>query len=166
MDEAFVDAQDDDASIVPLLAPDAPVIVMRSFGKFFGLAGLRLGFAIGPAALIARWRASLGSWPVSAAAIAIGTAAYRDTEWIAATRLRLMDRAAALDAVLTRHGFTPTGACPLFRLVDCDAAALFDRLARQGILTRPFDYDPCWLRLGVPATAQDLDRLDRALADG
>ena len=166
VDEAFVDAQDDDASIVPLLAPDARVIVMRSFGKFFGLAGVRLGFAIGPVALIAQWRAMLGSWPLSAAAIAIGTAAYRDTDWIAATRLQLADRAAALDAMLSRHGFIPAGASPLFRLIDCDAAALFDHLARHGILTRPFDYDSRWLRLGVPATAQDLDRLDRALAHG
>ncbi len=165
VDEAFVDAQDD-ASIAPLLGPDAPVIVMRSFGKFFGLAGVRLGFAVGPVALIDRWRASLGSWPLSGAAIAIGTAAYRDTDWIAATRSQLVDRAAALDAVLARHGLTATGACPLFRLIDCDAAALFPHLARQGILTRPFDYDPRWLRLGVPATAQHLDRLDQALAHG
>lgn len=165
VDEAFVDAQDD-ASIVPLIGPDTPVIVMRSFGKFFGLAGVRLGFAIGPVALIARWRAMLGSWPLSAAAIAIGTAAYGDSGWIAATRLQLVDRAAALDAMLARHGLAATGASPLFRLIDCDAAALFAHLARQGILTRPFDYDPRWLRLGVPATAQDLDRLDRALAHG
>lgn len=165
LDEAFVDAQDS-VSIVPLLTPDAPVIVMRSFGKFFGLAGVRLGFAIGPVGLVDRWRASLGSWPLSAAAIAIGTAAYRDTDWITATREQLVDRAAALDAVLARHGLSPTGACPLFRLIDCDAAALFDRLARQGILTRPFDYDARWLRLGVPATSRDLDRLDRALARG
>lgn len=165
VDEAFIDAHEG-GSLLPALDADAPVIVLRSFGKFFGLAGVRLGFAVGPQALIARWRAMLGSWPVSAAAIAIGTAAYRDTGWIMTTRQQLVERAAALDAVLARHGLTPTGQSPLFRLVECDAASLFDRLARRGILTRPFDYAPHWLRLGVPASAEERDRLDRALADG
>jgi cobalamin biosynthetic protein CobC len=165
VDEAFIDAHDG-VSILPALDVDAPVIVLRSFGKFFGLAGVRLGFAVGPTALIARWRMMLGGWPVSAAAIAVGTAAYGDARWIAAMRQLLVERAAALDAVLVRLGLTPTGQSPLFRLVECDAARLFDRLARRGILTRPFDYAPRWLRLGVPASGEDRDRLDRALADG
>jgi cobalamin biosynthetic protein CobC len=165
VDEAFIDAHED-ASILSALDVDAPVIVLRSFGKFFGLAGVRLGFAVGPQALIAQWRAMLGSWPVSAAAIAIGTAAYGDAAWSAATRLQLVERAAALDTVLVRHGLTPIGQSPLFRLVECDAARLFDQLARRGILTRPFDYAPRWLRLGIPADAQQRDRLDQALADG
>jgi len=164
-DEAFIDAQDG-GSIVPLLDGTEPVLVMRSFGKFFGLAGVRLGFAVGPAAMIARWRATVGSWPLSAAAIAIGTAAYGDSGWIASTRAALFERAAALDRVLRRHGLEPIGASPQFRLVACEASALFDRLARVGILTRPFDYDPRWLRLGVPASRGDLARLDRALAGG
>lgn len=165
VDEAFIDAHAD-GSIRPALAADAPVIVLRSFGKFFGLAGVRLGFAIGPEPVTTRWRAMIGSWPVSAAAIAIGTAAYADAAWIAATRTALADRAAALDAVLRRHGLAPMGASPLFRLVEGDAAVLFERLARQGIWTRPFDYDPRWLRLGVPGDRAALDRLDRALGDG
>ncbi|MGE8134074.1 threonine-phosphate decarboxylase [Novosphingobium subterraneum] len=165
VDEAFVDAHADH-SIVPLLDGSEPVIVTRSFGKFFGLAGVRLGFAVGPAETIARWRSALGSWPLSAAAIAIGTAAYADTGWIAATRSTLFERAGAMDGVLRRHGLEPTGACPQFRLVECDAAQCFERLAGAGILTRPFDYEPRWLRLGVPAAADELDRLDRALGHG
>lgn len=165
VDEAFIDAQDD-ASILPRLEGDEPIIVMRSFGKFFGLAGVRLGFAVAPPAIIGPWRAAIGSWPVSAAAIAIGAAAYADAGWIEATRARLRARADALDAVLRRHGLEPQGASPLFRLVDCDAPRLFTRLAGRGILTRPFAYAPRWLRLGVPGGAADLDRLDRALADG
>ncbi|MDO7836676.1 aminotransferase class I/II-fold pyridoxal phosphate-dependent enzyme [Sphingobium sp. HBC34] len=166
VDEAFVDAQPD-SSILPHLRPDDPVIVLRSFGKFFGLAGVRLGFAVGPAERLAPLRDRMGSWPLSAAAIAIGTAAYADRDWIGATRDALVARAAALDAVLRRHHLEPQGKSPLFRLiVDCDAPALFDRLARQGIWTRPFDHDPRWLRLGVPGHAADLARLDRALAHG
>lgn len=165
VDEAFIDAHDT-GSILPRIAADARVIVLRSFGKFFGLAGVRLGFAVGPIDMIATWRAAMGSWPLSAAAIAIGSAAYADTAWIAATRIRLAKRAAALDTVLAWHGLMPIGQSPLFRLIDCDAAALFDRLAQRGILTRPFDYAPRWLRLGVPRDGDALDRLDRALGGG
>lgn len=165
IDEAFIDAHAD-CSILAMLNGTEPVIITRSFGKFFGLAGLRLGFALGPATVIAKWRIAVGSWPLSAAAIAIGAAAYADAEWIGATRIALADRAAALDAVLRRHGLEPTGASPLFRLVNCDAFLMFERLARKGILTRPFDYAPRWLRLGIPAETSDLARLDKALGDG
>ena len=165
VDEAFIDAHQG-ASLIPHLSGVERIIVLRSFGKFFGLAGVRLGFAVAAPAIIAQWRIALGSWPVSAAAIAIGAAAYGDTDWIAETRVRLRARADALDAVLRRHGLEPGGASPLFRLVEYDAARLFERLARRGILTRPFDYAPRWLRLGVPGSAEDLARLDRALSDG
>jgi cobalamin biosynthetic protein CobC len=81
-------------------------------------------------------------------------------------RMALREQADALDAVLARRGYSAIGACPLFRLIETDdAAALFERLARHSILTRPFDYDPRWLRLGLPADRQALDRLDAALAD-
>lgn len=163
VDEAFADASPA-VSLIPYLDPAARVLVLRSFGKFFGLAGVRLGFAVGPEPLIAALRRKLGSWPVSSAAIQIGIGAYHDAAWIAETRDRLVTDAAALDAVLVRHGFEPKGGCPLFRLID--AGGWFDRLARRGILTRPFDYAPSWLRLGLPGSDSALARLDRALADG
>jgi cobalamin biosynthetic protein CobC len=166
VDEAFADICPD-ISIADVIEEDARLIVFRSFGKFFGLAGVRLGFVLGPRAVIAHFRDRLGSWPVSAAAIAIGARAYCDVDWIAAAKVRLRSDAAALDGVLAAHGLTPTGDCPLFRLVETDdAAALFDRLARRAILTRPFDYAPNWLRIGLPGSAKALDRLDRALAHG
>ncbi len=159
VDEAFADV-DAAISIVPR-RPDR-TIVLRSFGKFFGLAGLRLGFVVGPAAIVAAFRRMLGDWPVSTAAIVLGEAAYRDADWIAATRARLVADAAALDAVLRRHGLEPRGGCPLFRLVRCDPS-LFERLARAGILTRPFGDAPGRLRCGLPADREALDRLDHAL---
>ena len=159
VDEAFADATPG-ASILP--HPNA--IVLRSFGKFFGLAGVRLGFVVAPADMLAHLRRRLGSWPVSSAAIAIGTAAYRDQSWQSAMRDRLARDRAALDRILVGHGLAAEGACPLFGLVRTpDAAALFARLAGRGILTRPFDYAPEWLRFGLPGTAADFDRLDRAL---
>lgn len=166
VDEAFADATPE-ISLAAHVHDGQRLIVFRSFGKFFGLAGVRLGFVLGPRALIAQYRQRLGSWPLSAAGLAIGTAAYRDADWIASMRFCLREQAEALDAVLARRGFRAMGACPLFRLIEAaDAAALFERLARYAILTRPFDYAPRWLRLGLPANREALDRLDRALADG
>ncbi|SEM97516.1 L-threonine O-3-phosphate decarboxylase [Sphingomonas gellani] len=166
VDEAFGDALPD-TSILPLIERDDPVLVFRSFGKFFGLAGVRLGFVAGEANRVARLADRLGSWPVSALAIACGTAAYRDTRWIAAACVRQASVAADLDAVLARHGLAARGACPLFRLVETEAAPeIFDRLGRSGILVRPFDDAPRWLRFGLPADDEAMRRLDEALGNG
>lgn len=166
VDEAFMDT-DPEASIAPLVGEGRKLIVFRSFGKFFGLAGLRLGFVLAPPAIVARYRALLGDWPIDATALAIGTLAYRDGTWIATTRATLARRATALDTLLRAHGLVPVGASPLFRLVAYpDAAALFERLGRAHILVRPFEDAPHWLRFGVPADPQALDRLDRVLRHG
>lgn len=166
VDEAFADA-DPAASVAPSVDDGRRLIVFRSFGKFFGLAGVRLGFVIAPQAIVAALRERLGAWPVSAAAIAIGTAAYADCDWVAATRTRLPADADALDTQLMRQGHRSTGDCPLFRLIEVDDAQnLFEQLARRAILTRPFADRPNWLRIGLPADAAARARLDAALADG
>lgn len=166
VDEAFADC-DPAVGIADRVDDDARLLIFRSFGKFFGLAGVRLGFVIGPPCILDPLRALLGAWPVSAAAIAIGAAAYRDRGWIDAMREQLYFEAAELDAMLRRHGLASRGDCPLFRLVETeDAAALFDRLARAAILTRPFADQPRWLRLGLPGGDEALARLDAALAHG
>jgi cobalamin biosynthetic protein CobC len=166
IDEAFADALPN-ASLVPLLCEDDRVLVLRSFGKMFGLAGVRLGFVLGARDLVTRIAALLGSWPVSATAIALGTAAYEDADWHAGMRDRLAVDAEARDSVLRRHGLVPQGACPLFTLVQTDgAAALFEKLSRAGILVRPFDDAPHRLRFGLPGSADALDRLDAALRRG
>ncbi len=166
VDEAFVDP-DPSLSLASDVGEARQLMLFRSFGKFFGLAGVRLGFVLGPGAILDPLRTMLGAWPLSAPAIAIGTAAYRDDAWIAATRLRLHTEAEALDAILAKHGLRATGACPLFRLIEgADAATLFDRLARRAILTRPFADQPDWLRIGLPPGRDARDRLDAALADG
>lgn len=166
LDEAFADCHPQ-ASLAADVGDGRPLMIFRSFGKFFGLAGMRLGFLIAPRAMVAAVRARLGAWPLSAAAIAIGTAAYADGAWISAMRGRLERDAAALDAVLSAAGLNPGGACPLFRLVETPSApALFDRLARQAILTRPFAEDPRRLRLGLPGSAEALERLASVLGHG
>lgn len=166
IDEAFADG-DPQVSVLPHLRPEDRVLVFRSFGKFYGLGGVRLGFACGHPALVDRLRDRIGSWPVSALAIAIGRAAYRDAEWAHAARADLRARASRLDELLSGHGMIAGGGCSLFRLVTgVDAAALFDRLARAGILTRPFADHADWLRFGLPRDDAAFDRLDRALGDG
>lgn len=166
LDEAYADCLPD-SSLAHRVDDGQRLILFRSFGKFFGLAGLRLGFVIGPRTIIARFRERLGSWPLSTAALVIGAAAYADHDWIEATRGQLNGQAAMLDGIFRAHGFDPHGACPLFRLiVTDDAMALFERLARQAILTRPFEEDRRWLRIGLPPDEEGLARLDRALGHG
>lgn len=166
VDEAFGDCHPE-ASVAGVVRADDRLIVLRSFGKFFGLAGLRLGFVLAPPQIVSALREVMGGWPLHTGALEIGKAAYGDAGWIAATRAELPKRASALDVVLARHGLIAQGDCPLFRLVTgCPAAEIFERLARARILVRPFADFPEWLRFGVPADPATLDRLDRALGDG
>ncbi|MEG2313970.1 threonine-phosphate decarboxylase CobD, partial [Brevundimonas sp.] len=147
VDESFIECAPE-ASVAGLDIDQ--LIVLRSFGKFYGLAGLRLGFMIASPVLKARLRALTGDWPVSAEAIVMGHAAYADTAWRETTRLRLNTDAEGLDEVLWNSGFEPLGGTCLFRLVRSDdAREWFSHLCDQGILTRPFDYAPDWLRFGV-----------------
>lgn len=165
LDEAFADCHPNH-TVADRVSDEQRLIVFRSFGKFFGLAGVRLGFVIGSRQIMDDLRRRLGAWPVSAAAIAIGTAAYGDHAWTAMMRRKLEAEAARLDAALHRRGYRVIGACPLFRLIECaDGAALFDHLARRAILTRPFAHQPQWLRVGLPGSEEGLARFISALPD-
>jgi cobalamin biosynthetic protein CobC len=163
VDEAFMDAGPQAQS----LAPDVgrgPIVVLRSFGKFFGLAGLRLGFALASPPIAARLRAGLGPWAVAGPALAIGAAALQDRSWADTTRAHLAQAALRLDQVLIGAGLEVAGGTALFRLVRARAApALFDHLGRAGILVRPFAEQPTRLRFGLPASEPDWQRLGAAL---
>ncbi|MBB4640120.1 threonine-phosphate decarboxylase [Rhizorhapis suberifaciens] len=160
VDEAFADALPECS-----LAPDRRgAILLRSFGKFFGLAGVRLGFVLADPPLARRLRAVVGDWPVSSAAIAIGTAAYQDLGWHREQRQRLNDASQRLHKLLRRAGLEIVGGTPLFRLArTTDAACLFRHLAQAGILTRPFSDDPSALRFGLPGEEAQWQRLEQAL---
>jgi cobalamin biosynthetic protein CobC len=167
VDEAFAEVAPE-ASVLPLMAGGSRaerLIVLRSFGKFYGLPGLRLGFVAARPDLIARLRLRQGEWPVSADAIAAGLAAYPDAAWARAARDRLATAARRLDDLLARAGLDVVGGSSLFRLVDAaDAQDRFAALANAGVLTRPFPYNPRWLRFGLPADA-DWPRLETALME-
>ncbi len=163
VDEAFMDVLPPDHSVLPRL-PDAGIAVMRSVGKTWGLAGLRLGFFAGPPALVDRLRDFFGPWSVSGPALRIGDRALADARWLAETIQRLEADCVALDAILSSAGLEPVGGTQLFRLVRHDEAGVFfDRLGRAGILVRPFPSRPDWLRFGIPAHATDRARLADAL---
>lgn len=163
LDEAFADTRDPAFSVVPRL-PAAGIVVLRSFGKFFGLAGVRLGFAVTGDALAGPLRAALGPWAVSGPALAIGTRALADTAWQQRERTRLVTDAARLDALLTRSGLAVLGGTSLFRLAGTsDAAGIAERLGRAGVLVREFPARPEWLRFGLPDGQDAWDRLAAAL---
>jgi cobalamin biosynthetic protein CobC len=161
IDESFCDVTPDATHIAQATRPGT--LILKSFGKFWGLAGARLGFAIGDPALIDRLKPMIGPWAVPGPTLAIATAALNDPAWADATRARLAADAQRLDAVMTAAGTTPLGGTPLFRLYDTPDAALWqDRLAHHRILTRIFPYSTRWLRLGLPDGA-GWDRLEQAL---
>ncbi len=163
IDESFGDVAAHQSLIA--LASRPGTLVLKSFGKFWGLAGLRLGFAIGDPALVAGLARMLGPWPVSGAALAIGTAALDDLGWADRTRRRLHLDAQKLDVMMTAAGTQVVGGTDLFRLYDVGVAhAWQDHLASLHIWTRRFPYSDRWLRLGLPGSRDEWDRLASALS--
>lgn len=148
IDESFCDLCPDQTLISRAVRPGT--LVLKSLGKFWGLAGLRLGFVIGDPVLVGRLETLVGPWPVSGPALSIGTAALTGDTWAQAARVRLARDAARLDALLAPH-VQLVGGTDLFRLYSSDIAPdLHHRLARARILTRVFPWDPRLIRLGLP----------------
>jgi cobalamin biosynthesis protein CobC len=163
VDEAFADFDGEGESLAPML-PTNGAVVLRSFGKAYGLAGLRLGFALATPDIVAPLRAALGPWPVSGPAIAIGAQALADSDWLEEMRARLGGDAARLDALLLGAGWRIIGGTRLFRLAaHADARAAFERLLVAGILTRPFADVQDWLRFAIPGDENAWSRLAKAL---
>lgn len=165
VDESFGDT-DPAGSLCPHLGPEENgIVVLRSFGKFYGLAGLRLGFAVTGAELADRLRALAGPWAVNGPAIVTGSAALADQGWQAATRQRLTQDAERLDSLASKAGWRLVGGTPLFRTYDTgDANAAQTRLARGRIWSRVFPYSESWLRLGLPGSEDGWARLERAMS--
>jgi cobalamin biosynthetic protein CobC len=164
VDEAFMDVGPDGASLCEYVEQDN-IVVLRSFGKFYGLPGLRLSFALATPEIAARIGTALGPWPVSSAALAIGAAALADAEWRERTRGKLAEAALKLDACLLKAGLEVIGGTSLFRLVRSkDAGRVFQSLGEAGIVVRRFAEHPTWLRFGLPGGDAERQRLERALA--
>lgn len=162
VDEAYADL-DPSLSLASFAGRDG-LIILRSFGKFFGLAGLRLGAMLAPPSLLSAMNERLGFWPVSGPALEVGTMAYRDENWQREMRIRLREARITLDDTLAATGLAVAGGTDLFRYVRCaDAAMLWNALGSSGIYTRKFMWSNQHLRLGLPRNPEALTRLENAL---
>ena len=166
VDESFADTEAG-ISLAPFIdINEQKIIVLRSFGKFYGLAGLRLGFALTGTHFADCLRNLAGPWAVSGQAIAIGQRALADTNWQKETRDRLHKEAQRLDELAHKSGWTLVGGTALFRTYDTpNAVQAQEKLARNHVWSRIFPYSENWLRLGLPGTETGWAQLERALMD-
>lgn len=162
VDEAFIETGGAE-SLADAAGSDA-LVILRSFGKFYGMAGARLGFAIAHPDIAAELEARLGPWAVSGPALHIATEALADREWQSSMRLRLAEEARRMNELLEEAGLEIAGGTSLFTLVrDERARALFEHLGRHGILVRIFDERPDDMRFGLPGSEAEWQRLEEAL---
>jgi len=157
VDEAFIDSTPEKSVVVYSNRPG--LIVLRSLGKFFGLAGARVGFACAQTELLVRLNALLGPWTISSASRWIAGTALKDSLWQKETRASLTVDGARLQALLSNYGLSPSDGCSLFQWSRTPfAARLHQQIARLGIFTRLFT-DPPGLRIGLPGGDDDWERL-------
>ncbi|MCK4704659.1 MAG: threonine-phosphate decarboxylase [Gammaproteobacteria bacterium] len=162
VDEAFMDVTPEHSLVPYSLRPG--LIVLRSLGKFFGLAGARVGFVCAQAALLEQLKNQLGPWTLSSPARWLASQALVDHLWQQSTRKKLLAEGVRLQTLLTQHGLAPDGGCALFQwLQTSQAAYLHNSFASQGILTRLFS-EPSSLRFGLPGNEAQWQRLHEALA--
>jgi len=161
VDEAFIDATPQHSLASESQLPG--LIVLRSLGKFFGLAGVRVGFVLAESILLDQLHEQLGPWTVSTPSRWVTSQALRDDSWQQQTRQQLRQQTEQLIQLLTSVGLTPVGGTVLFQwAVTSEAAEIHRQLAEQGILTRYFS-DPASLRFGLPADQAGFQRLESAL---
>ncbi len=161
IDESFCDVTPE-ASLIHL-SENPNTVILKSFGKFWGLAGLRLGFAIARPDIIAQLNDMTGPWAVSGPALRVGTQALQDQTWAEATRIKLACDAERLDDLMTANGAKLAGGTSLFRLYRVDDAKTWQtQLATHHIWSRIFSYSESFLRLGLPP-ADRWEQLERAL---
>jgi cobalamin biosynthetic protein CobC len=165
VDEAFMDVGPRAESLAGDVG-EGDIVVLRSFGKFFGLAGVRLGFALADTATASRLEARFGPWAVSGPALEYGIAALSNLDWQEAMRRKLATDAERLDALFGRFGVQVAGGTTLFRFIYfAGAPGLFRALGEKGILLRHFAERPNSLRAGLPACQEEWRRLESALAE-
>lgn len=163
VDEAFMDNTPEYS--VTDCAERPGLIVLRSFGKFFGLAGVRLGCVVAEPSLLQRLAELLGPWTVSGPTRVLAQACFADHAAHQAQIERCAQASQRLATLLQGAGLAPSGGCDLFQYVrSARAAHLHDFLARRGILVRLFE-QPAAVRLGLPANAAHEQRLAQALVD-
>jgi cobalamin biosynthetic protein CobC len=163
IDEAFMDATPEHS-----LADHSHLsnlVVLRSLGKFFGLAGARVGFVLAHHDLLEKLQEILGPWTVSGPSRYVAKAALADVDWHHENRAYLEMCGERLQGLLSHYGLAPVGGTALFQwLRHDDAIQVHDWFARQGIWLRLFE-EPSSLRFGLPGTEEGWQRLEAALQD-
>lgn len=160
VDEAFIDCTPLNSLARHSHLPG--LIVLRSVGKFFGLAGARLGFVLAHEELLRSLAQWLGPWSIGGPTRMVGRQLLVDDEGHQRQRSRLNADGERLAALLNRHEFPPVGGCALFQTIsDAAAAPLHEHLAHAGILTRLFS--PNGMRFGLPGHEAAWLRLEHAL---
>lgn len=161
VDEAFMDATPQHGLAASAGLPG--LVILRSLGKFFGLAGIRSGFVLAWPELLADVQEKLGPWSVPHPTRWIAQQALLDTPWQNAHRVKLAQQSQKLAKLLTRHGLSPSGGTALFQWVCTpEAENIHHRLAGLGILTRLF-HTPASLRFGLPEDERGWAKLDYLL---
>ena len=161
VDEAFADT--DPSLSVAACSARPGLIVLRSIGKFFGLAGARVGFVAAEAALLARLADALGPWTISGPAQQVAIAALTDTAWQVATQAQLAVSGERLRGLLARHGIASHGT-PLFQWwPEAQPEAFWQHMAERGIWVRLFTHAARGIRLGLPPNEASWRQLDAAL---
>ena len=161
VDEAFADIDGQDSVAAQSQQPG--LVVLRSVGKFFGLAGLRLGFVAAEAALLARLADALGPWSVSSAAQRIGRAALEDLAWQQATRQQLQREGQRLQAMLRAAGIASAGTALYQWWPEARAELFWRTMAGHGIWVRLFNRGAGGIRCGLPPDEAGWRRLETAL---
>lgn len=141
------------------------LIVLRSVGKFFGLAGLRLGFVAAQQQLLSALADMLGPWAVSGPAQQIGRAALDDRGWQRAMRADLQTAGARLRQLLASHRIASSGSDLYQWWPQPQAEAFWQYMAQRGIWVRLFTHAARGIRLGLPPDEAGWRRLEAALAD-
>ena len=162
VDEAFCDTELN-LSVIPHLA-NHKILALRSLGKFFGLAGLRLGFAIGMPLITRHLAVRLGPWAVSGPATEIGTRALADTSWVSDMKTTLNSQSSRLNHILIKQNLSIVGGTSLFTLIKSKHAfRIYNALAKNGILIRRFENYETWLRIGLPGPENEWEKLEHIL---
>ena len=140
------------------------VIQINSLGKFFGLAGLRLGFVSGPSDFIKSVREMLGPWPISSIAAEIGIIALNDTTWISEMEKILLEGSNVLHEACSTRNWKLVGKTNLFHTyATSNCLEVEEQFAAHYIWIRTFDYSETWVRLGIPTSKYEWTRVRRAL---
>ncbi|MFZ3153250.1 threonine-phosphate decarboxylase CobD [Pseudomonas sp.] len=161
VDEAFIDCTPEYS--LAAFSERPGLIVLRSFGKFFAMAGIRLGFVLAQPAVLEPLAELLGPWAISGPSRVVASALLQDHAGQRQQRQRLLADGERLATLLGAQGFAPTGGCALFQFCCTpQAKELHEFLASKGILTRLFN-SPSSLRFGLPADEPGWQRLQHAL---